>query len=375
MSVRPFTDERHDRLREKVGALAARLPATRAPGDAARALAAAGLFELCAPAERGGAAGSVSPLGLVVAREALAGVAADADAALAVQTLTALPIAWAGSAAQRARLLPALADGRALGAFALTERASGSDVAALATTATREASDDQHYRIDGEKALISGALTATTFVVFARTGAVGDKRAITAFVVPRESPGISVAATPNLGEHELATVRLDGVRVPTEARLGAEGDGVALALRTLELMRPTVGAAACGMAARALEETRARVRERRRGGVTLGEHESVRMRLAELATELEAARVLVYRAAWLRETSAADARLDGPASMAKLFATEAAGRIVDAAVQLHGGDGVVRGGVVERLYREVRALRIYEGPSEIQKLIIARALD
>jgi acyl-CoA dehydrogenase len=375
--VRPFTDERHDRLREKVGELAARLPGPRAPGDAARALAAAGIFKLCVSSEHGGAAESVSPLGLVVAREALAGVAADADAALAVQTLAALPIAWAGTAEQRDRLLPALADGRALGAFALTERASGSDVAALATTAAREAAgsrDHRHYRIDGEKALISGALTATTFVVFARTGAVGDKRAVTAFVVPRESAGLSVTATPNLGEHDLATVRLDGVRVPTEARLGAEGAGVALALRTLELMRPTVGAAACGMAARALEETRALVRERRRGGVTLGEHESVRMKLAELATDLEAARLLVYRAAWLRETSAADARLEGPASMAKLFATEAAGRIVDAAVQLHGGDGVLRGGVVERLYREVRALRIYEGTSEIQKLVIARTL-
>ncbi len=370
--MRPFTDERHDRLREKVGELAARLPARRAPGDAARALAAAGIFKLCVPSEYGGAAESVSPLGLVVAREALAGVAADADAALAVQTLAALPIAWAGTTEQRDRLLPALADGHALGGFALTERASGSDVAALATTATREASG---YRLDGEKALISGALTATTFVVFARTGALGDTRAVTAFVVPRESAGLAVAATLNLGEHELATVRLDGVRVPAAARLGAEGDGVALALRTLELMRPTVGAAACGMAARALEETRALVRERRRGGVALGEHESVRMKLAELATDLEAARLLVYRAAWLRETSAADARLDGPASMAKLFATEAAGRVVDAAVQLHGGDGVLRGGVVERLYREVRALRIYEGTSEIQKLIIARTLD
>jgi acyl-CoA dehydrogenase len=373
--VRPFTDERHDRLREKVSELAAHLPARRAPGDAARALAAAGMFKLCVPSEYGGAAESVSPLGLVVAREALAGVAADADAALAVQTLAALPIAWAGTAEQRDRLLPALADGRASGAFALTERASGSDVAALMTTATREASGDRHYRLDGEKTLISGALTATMLVVFARTGALGDKRAVTAFVVPRESAGISLDATPNLGEHELATVRLDGVRVPAEARLAAEGDGVALALRTLELMRPTVGAAACGMAARALEETRARVRERRRGGVTLGEHESVRMKLAELATDLEAARLLVYRAAWLRETSATDARLDAPASMAKLFATEAAGRIVDAAVQLHGGDGVLRGGVVERLYREVRALRIYEGTSEIQKLIIARTLD
>ena len=167
-------------------------------------------------------------------------------------------------------------------------------------------------------------------------------------------------------------MRLEGVRVPASARLGAEGDGVALALRTLELMRPTVGAAACGMAARALAETRAFVGARRRGGAPLAERESVRAKLAEMATELEAARLLVYKAAWLRETTASGTRLDGPAAMAKLYATEAAGRIVDAAVQLHGGAGVVRGAVVERLYREVRALRIYEGTSEIQKLVIAQ---
>jgi acyl-CoA dehydrogenase len=164
------------------------------------------------------------------------------------------------------------------------------------------------------------------------------------------------------------------VRVPAADRLGAEGEGLALALRTLELMRPTVGAAACGMAARALDAARAHVRERRRGGAPLADHESVQMKLAELATDLEAARLLVYRAAWLRETTASATRLDAEASMAKLFATEAAGRIVDAALQLHGGAGVVRGAVVERLYREVRALRIYEGTSEIQKLIIGRAL-
>jgi acyl-CoA dehydrogenase len=369
--VRPFTDERHERLRDKVSALARDLPARTAPEDPARLLARGGLFKLCVSSTYGGVAEAVSPLALVVAREVFAGQAADCDAALAVQTLAALPIAWAGSDAQRARWLPALASGKEIGAFALTERESGSDVGALATTATRQ---DEGYRLDGDKALISGVRAATMFVVFARTGAAGDRRAVSAFVVERMTPGLSLGDTPNLGEHALGTLALEGVRVPATARLGAEGDGVALALRTLELMRPTVGAAACGMAARALAEARAFVRERRRGGAALAEHESVRMKLAEMATELEAARLLVYRAAWLRETTAADTRLDTESSMAKLFATEAAGHIVDAALQLHGGMGVVRGVVVERLYREVRALRIYEGTSEIQKLIIARAL-
>jgi acyl-CoA dehydrogenase len=371
VSVRPFTDERHDRLREKVAGFASALGPRAAPTDAARLLAEAGVLSLCVPAAYGGAADEVSPLSLAVAREALAGVAADCDAALAVQALAALPIACAGTPEQRETWLPTLASGRELGAFALTERESGSDVAALATTASR---DGDGYRLDGEKVLISGLAAATSLLVFARTGAPGARRAVTAFLVPMTARGVTSAPMPNLGEHDLGSVRFDGVHVPAAARVGGEGDGVALALRTLELMRPTVGAAACGMAARALEETRVLVRERRRGGVPLGEHESVRVKLAEMATELEAARLMVYRAAWLRETTAAGTRLDAPASMAKLFATEAAGRIVDAAVQLHGGAGVVRGAVVERLYRQVRALRIYEGPSEIQKLIIARDL-
>jgi acyl-CoA dehydrogenase len=365
--VRPFTDERHDRLADKVRSLAGAFEGAPADADAARLLADGGLLELCVPAAYGGAADTVSPLALVVARELLAGARAACDAALAVQTLAALPIAWVGTKEQRDRWLPALASGAARGAFALTEAESGSDVGALATAATRE---PDGYRLDGEKVLISGAATATMLVVFARTSA-GERRAVTAFVVPRATPGLTVVEIPNLGEHALARVRFDGVRVPAAARLGDEGGGVALALRTLELMRPTVGAAACGLAARALDETRALVRTRLRGGAPLAERESVRMKLGEMATDLEAARLLVYRAAWLRETSDPSARLDEPSAMAKLFATEAAGRIVDAAVQLHGGTGVVRGVVVERLYREVRALRIYEGTSEIQKLIVA----
>jgi acyl-CoA dehydrogenase len=368
--VRPFTGEGHDRVRERAQEFAAGWTGGK-PGDATRALGHAGLLKLCVPAAWGGEGERVSPLALVVAREALAGVSADCDAALAVQTLAALPIAWAGSDELRQRWLPAFASGEEIGAFALTEAESGSDVGALTASAVREGDG---YRLDGEKVLISGAGAATVFVIFARTGGAGDKRPVSAFVVPSAASGIAVAETPNLGEYELGSVKLEGVRVPVAARLGEEGDGVGLALKTLELMRPTVGAAACGMAARALEEARGVVRERKRGGVLLAEHESVRMKIADMATELEAARLLVYRAAWLRETAAVDARVESESSMAKLFATEAAQRIVDAAVQLHGGTGVVRGVVVERLYREVRALRIYEGTSEIQKLIIARAV-
>jgi acyl-CoA dehydrogenase len=370
--VRPFTGEGHDRLRERIREFAAATTGGK-PGDAARALGRAGLLKLCVPAAWGGAEERVSPLALVVAREALAGFAADCDAALAVQTLAALPITWAGGDELRQRWLPALGSGEEIGAFALTEAESGSDVGALKAAAVREGDS---YRLDGEKVLVSGAGAATVYVIFARTGGGGaeDKRAISAFVVPGAAPGMTVAETPNLGEHDLGRVKLEGVRVPVAARLGEEGDGLGLALKTLELMRPTVGAAACGMAARALDEARTLVRERKRGGVPLAEHESVRMKIADMATDLEAARLLAYRAAWLRETVAADARVETESSMAKLFATEAAQRIVDAAVQLHGGMGVVRGVVVERLYREVRALRIYEGTSEIQKLIVARAL-
>ena len=188
--MRPFTDDRHERLRAKIEALARALPPRAAPGDAARFLADGGALKLCVPSAYGGVDDEVSPLALVVAREALAGVAADGDAALAVQTLAALPLAWVGTKDQRDRWLPALASGRERGAFALTERASGSDVAALETTATR---DDGGYQLDGEKVLVSGAVAATVLVVFARTGAAGDKRGVTAFVVPKATPGLSLA--------------------------------------------------------------------------------------------------------------------------------------------------------------------------------------
>jgi acyl-CoA dehydrogenase len=369
--MRPFTDERHEEVRAAAGALAASLPPGASTRDIIQALARAELLELGVPhvSERGHV--GVSSLAIATAREALAGASTAADALLAVQALTALPIGWAGTDEQRARWLPGLERGDEIAAFALTERESGSDAAALATTARR---DGESYRLDGEKVLVSGARDATVLLVFARTGEPSDKRPISALLVPRDARGLSVEDTPVLGDHLVATVRLDGVRVPVGARLGAEGDGLGLALRALETMRPTVGAAACGLAARALDEARALVKTRRRGGMLLAEHEGVRLELAELATELEAARLLVYRAAWLRETSPPETRVDVEASMAKWYATEAASHIVDAALQLHGGAGLASGAVIERLYRHVRAMRIYEGTTEIQKLIVARGI-
>ncbi|HVZ71908.1 MAG TPA: acyl-CoA dehydrogenase family protein [Polyangia bacterium] len=368
--MRPFTDERHDEVRAAAVALAGSLAPDAPAREIAAALARAELLELAVPHASDGAP-TLSPLAIAVAREALAADAPHADAILAVQALSSLPIAWGGSESTRARWLPGLERGEEIGAFALTERASGSDAAALEATARR---DGDGYRLDGEKVLVSGARDATVLVVFARTGDAGAKRAISAFAVPRDTRGLVVEDTPVLGGHAVATVRLDGARVPVGARLGEEGEGLSLALRGLETMRPTVGAAACGVAARAIDEARAVVCARRRGGEMLAEHEGVRLTLATLATELDAARLLVYRAAWLRETTPPGTRLDAEAAMAKWYPTEACGRIVDAALQLHGGAGLAAGATIERLYRHARALRIYEGTTEIQKLIIARAI-
>ncbi|HXI57657.1 MAG TPA: acyl-CoA dehydrogenase family protein, partial [Polyangia bacterium] len=328
----------------------------------------------------GGTASAVPPatLPLVVLREELARTSALVDALAGVQALAAFCIAGANGddASAAGRWLPALVDGTAVGAFALTEAEAGSDLGALATTARR---DGGRYRLDGEKCLISNAGIASVYVVFARTGGQGERRALSAFLVPADAPGLSVSPVAMAVAHPLGTLRLDGVTVDESGRLGDEGDGMRLALSTLGLLRPTVGAAACGLARRALEEATAFVRRRQTFGKALAERDSVQMALAEMATALDAARLLVYRAAWSRDRGGAG-DLDAPSaqsahsSMAKLFATEAAQQIVDRAVQLHGGQGVVQGVVVERLYREVRALRIYEGTSEIQKLIIAKAL-
>jgi acyl-CoA dehydrogenase len=264
-------------------------------------------------------------------------------------------------------------NGRAVAAFALTEPEAGSDVSNIQTTAEREG---DAYVIRGRKCFISNAGVADFYTVFARTGTRNDGRAeLSAFVVGARMPGFRVASrTQLIAAHPIGEVEFDGVRVPAEDRVGAEGDGFRLAMRTMDMFRASVGAAACGIARRAFDEAVRHAKARRQFGVTLAMHQLVQDKLASMQTELDAARLLVYRAAHLRDTRPDGSNLTRAASEAKLYATEAAQRVVDEAVQIHGGYGLVRGHTVERLYRDVRALRIYEGTSEIQKLIIAREL-
>jgi acyl-CoA dehydrogenase len=293
------------------------------------------------------------------AREALAYHSALADAILAVIGLGCQPVGLAGSAAQRARWLEPIAAGKASCGFALTETEAGSDVNAMQSAAKRDGSG---YVLTGRKTFISNAPIGQWFVVFAQTEA-----GPTAFVVERGDPGLQIVEdVPLSTPHPIGSLVFRGVRLEADRRLGAEGEGLKLAFATLDRFRPSVGAAACGMASRALDEAIRHVKQRHQFGKPLAEFQMTQARLAECATDLEAARLLVR---W-----AAGSSTRAHVAMAKLFATEAAQRIVDAAVQLFGGLGVVRGVRVEELYREVRALRIYEGTSEIQKLIIAREL-
>jgi alkylation response protein AidB-like acyl-CoA dehydrogenase len=263
------------------------------------------------------------------------------------------------------------AEGKAIAAFALTEPEVGSDVAAIKTSARR---DGETYVIDGIKRFISNAGIADFYTVFARTATGEDGRAqLSAFVVGARMPGFSVTERiPMIAPHPIGEIKFTACRVPAEDMVGNEGDGFRLAMETLDVFRASVGAAACGMAGRALNEALGFASSRKQFGRLLAEHQLIQEKLADMVTELDAARLLVYRAAYLKDTGTQ--RVTREASEAKLFATEAAGRIIDNAVQIHGGAGLVTGSVVERLYRDIRALRIYEGTSEIQKLVIASQL-
>jgi acyl-CoA dehydrogenase len=307
---------------------------------------------------------------LCLAREAVAGCSGFADSVLAVQGLGSCPVVLAGGARLKRTYAAEAARGTAVAAFALTEPEAGSDAAAIQTAARR---DGGNYVLSGTKTFISNAGLASFYVVFARTGPGAGSKGLSAFVVDADAPGFRlVRQIPLLAPHPIGELRFDECRVPAEHRLGAEGDGMKIALSTLDLFRSSVGAAACGIAARALSEAERYASSRRQFGSALSGFQATKMALADMATELDAARLLVYRAAWIKDGGAA--RVTRESSMAKLFATEAAQRIVDRAVQIHGGVGVTRGAVVERLYREVRALRIYEGTSEIQRLVIAEQL-
>jgi acyl-CoA dehydrogenase len=332
-----------------------------------RALADAGWLRSCVPGTYGGIRASLDVRTLCLAREMLANHSALADFAFAMQGLGSAPISLFGSAELQRRYLPNVANGRCVAAFALSEREAGSDVAALATQARR---DGDAYVIEGEKAWISNAGVADLYVIFARTSEAGA-RGLSAFAVDAATAGCSVGKrVETISPHPLGSLRLERCRVPVSQRIGAEGEGFKIAMATLDVFRATVGAAALGFARRALTETVTHAKTRRLFGAPLGDLQMAQAAIAAMATDVDASALLVYRAAWVKDSGAA--RVTRESAMAKWFATEAAGRVCDRAVQLFGARGVVRGEVVERLYRDVRALRIYEGASEIQQIVIAK---
>jgi alkylation response protein AidB-like acyl-CoA dehydrogenase len=321
-------------------------------------------------APHGGHASVLDVRTLCLSRDTLARHDALADFAFAMQGLGAGPISLFGSDDLRARWLPAVARGDAIAGFALSEAEAGSDVTAMRTTLTRDS--DGWWRLDGEKTWISNGGIADFYVVFARYPDGGEK-SFAAVVVPAEAKGLAVAERLHvIAPHPLARLTFDGCRVPPADLVGEAGRGLRVALGTLDVFRPTVGAAALGMARRALDEAQVWAASRPMFGQRLADFQLTQARLAAMATDIDASALLVYRAAWTKDAGAP--RVTREAAMAKWYATEAAQRTIDGAVQLLGGRGVQQGQIVERLYREIRALRIYEGTSEVQQLVIAGQL-
>lgn len=358
-----------DFARQKLAPLAQKYGETdEVPGEMVAEMAAAGLFNLLLPEDMGGP--GVKALPLCLAREAFAGAYCPADVTLAMQGLGSYPITLAGSPAQKERYLSKVARGEILTTFALTEPNAGSDVNGIESLAEPV---DGGWRLNGEKVFISNGYSANILVTFVRTPLPDNPRALSAFILDKGMKGLSVAERLSvIAPHDLARLRYEDVFIPQDNLLGQAGAGYKIAMQTLELFRVSVGAAALSIGQAAFEAALAYTRTRRQFGQPLCDFQASRFKLAEMATELDAARALVYRAA-----IAKDRNLPGAAkkaSMAKLYATEAAFGVVDKAVQLQGGVGVCKGSVPERLYREIRALRIYEGTSEIQKLVIAHCL-
>ncbi|MEC9433452.1 MAG: acyl-CoA dehydrogenase family protein [Pseudomonadota bacterium] len=368
----PFLDAAHQARATEVAGFAARLPAhgnvplaEEARGHVRR-LGDAGLLDIVVPEARDGAH-AFDVRALCLAREGLAYASVLADTMFAMQGLGTGPIALYGSPALRDRYLPPARRGETVAGLAISEPEAGSDVAAMAT----EARDDgDAYVLTGEKTWISNAGIADHYVVLARTGEGPGARGLTAMVVDADAPGLTAEPFDLIVPHPIGRLVFDGARVPKSSVIGAPGQGFKLAMATFDHFRPTVGAAAVGVARRAMDESLARVASRRMFGKTMAEIESVQTRLADCQVDIETAALAVYRAAWVKDVKGGRATRE--ASIAKLTATEAAQRVVDAAVQLHGGMGVIEGGIVGQLYREVRPMRIYEGASEVQKLVIAR---
>jgi acyl-CoA dehydrogenase len=335
-------------------------------GGLVRALGRAGWLRGCVPAAYGGLRENVDVRTLALARETLARASGLADFALAMQGLGSAPVSLFGNADQKQALLPGVGNGELIAAFALSEPDAGSDVAAMSTTARR---DGDGWVLDGVKTWISNGGLADRYVVFARTGEAPGAKGISAFLVDADTPGLDASERiPVIAPHPLALVKFADCRVGGDRLIGSPGQGFAIAMGTLDLFRTTVGAAALGLARRALDEATARALGRRMFGQTLADFQLTQAKIGEMVTAIDASALLVYRSAWTRDVLGT--RVTREASMAKLYATEAAQQVIDAAVQLHGGLGVVNGVTVERLYREIRALRIYEGATEVLQLII-----
>ena len=375
----PFLEDSHRRLAEDIRAWTERRIAPIADQepenqreldemtrDMVRLLAEDGWLQYSVPAPWGGHFEQLDVRALCLIRETLAEHSGLADFSFVMQGLGAGPITLFGTEQMRRHYLPAIAKGERIAAFALSEADSGSDVAAMTSTALR---DGGSYVLDGEKTLISNGGIAHQYVVFARTGEAPGARGLSAFVVESDTPGFSVQDRFDvIAPHPLGRLVFKNCRIPSDRMIGNPGEGFRIAMSSLDVFRSTVGAAALGFARRALDEALSRSRSRKSFGKFLSEHQLIQAKIAEMATSIDAAALLVYRSAWTRDKGT---RVTREAAMAKLFATESAQKVIDEAVQIFGGQGVVTGTPVERLYREIRALRIYEGTSEIQKLIIA----
>ena len=373
----PFFEDRHRVLAEAVDNWAAenvaRLTADQTDEYATskalvQALGSAGWLGYVVPSSHGGASDTIDVRSLCLIRETLARFSSLADFAFAMQGLGSVPISLHGSDKQRQKYLPAVVSGSYTAAFAVSEAEAGSHIAATATEARK---DGSVYVVNGDKTWISNAGIADFYVVFARTGEVVGGKGLSAFVVDADTKGLAVTEKIDvISPHPLGSLRFDNCRVGEPQMLGRPGDGLKIALSTLDIFRSTVGAAALGFARKALDEAVARAKSRVLFDRPLADFQMTQQKIADMATEIDASALLVYRAAWTKDNGAG--RVTREAAMAKMYATEASQRVIDNAVQIFGSLGVVSGTPVEELYRDIRPLRIYEGTTEIQKIIVAR---
>lgn len=373
-----FFDVHHRELADKVEKFAseevdpifAKADETSAARTMVKKLGGAGFLRYVVPAAFGGVHQNLDLRSICILREALGYRHGMAEFLFAMQGLGSMPITLAGTQELKRRLLTPVVAGDAIAAFAITEADAGSDVAALKTTAVRSGSE---WVLDGAKTFISNAGIADFYVVFAKTDPAAGNKGISAFVVEKDTKGLILKKKLEvIAPHPIGELSFEGCRVPAENLLGATGDGFKIAMQTLDMLRTTVGAAALGLSRRAIDEAISYTKKRQQFGKPLSDFQAVQLDLAQMEIEWDAARLLVYRSAWMKDHGTE--RLTKESAMAKYFATEKANWIIDRAVQLHGGQGVLKGVVVERLYREIRALRIYEGASEILKLIVARTV-